>query len=239
MRLLTWNLNHRAAQRIIPDWVPIAIGNQNPDLVVITEYVQGDTHSKFVRALAVQGLPHTQVSMRTEGQNQILIASKSILSSGCIHGLDLHPAVPSNTLHVFVDDYQIQLIGFRMPAFKSKDRKMKRTVWEWLISTSRSLESHRAIVTGDLNTALGDSTNYCGDCLPVLTQYGWQHAIPADGFSWKSARHGTLRRIDHTFLSPIMPAGSSKYLWDFESMATDAASARVGVPDHAMLIVDF
>lgn len=239
MRLLTWNLNHRAARRAIPDWVSIAIGNQNPDVVVMTEYVQGDAHSGFITDLAGQGLLHTQVSTRTEGQNQILIASRSPLSLGGIQGPELHPAVPPNTLHVVVDDLQLQLIGFRMPAFASKDRKIKRAVWEWLISASRSLEPHRTVLTGDLNTAVGDSDNYCGDCLPVLPKHGWQHAIPDEGFSWKSARHRTVRRIDHTFLSPSMPSARSNYLWDFESLAPDAGSARVGIPDHAMLVVDF
>lgn len=239
MRLLTWNLNHRAARRAIPHWVSAAIGNQQPDLVVLTEYVESDAHGAFVDALAQQGLLHAQVSKRTAGHNQILIASKTPLLHGHINGPALHPAVPSNTLHVVAKDLGCQVIGFRMPAFESKDWAIKRAVWEWLIQASRSLEHNPTVVTGDLNTAQGDSAKFCGDCLSVLAQHGWQHAIPAEGFSWRSARHGTVRRIDQTFLSPGMPPASGRYLWDFESIAPDASSGRVGIPDHAMLIVDF
>jgi len=205
----------------------------------MTEYVQGDRHEAFIAELASHGMPFAQISKRTVGHNQILIASKLPLLVGDITGPDIHPAVPPNTLHVIAEDLNIQVLGFRMPAFESKDMDIKRAVWEWLIAASRTLESHRGIMTGDLNTAIGDSKNYCGDCLPVLPEYGWQHAIPADGFSWKSVRHGTVRRIDHTFLSPFISTASARYLWGFEAMSPDAGSGRVGIPDHAMLIVDF
>jgi hypothetical protein len=41
MKLLAWNLNHRAAPRRIPSWIAIAINEQAPDVLVLTEYVEG------------------------------------------------------------------------------------------------------------------------------------------------------------------------------------------------------
>lgn len=239
MRLLTWNLNHRAASRRIPDWVSVAIEQQAPDAVVLTEYVQGPSHAAFCERLARIGLPHLQVSQRTEGHNQVLIASATPLQAGSIQGPALHPAVPSNVLHVHLPQHQLQLLGIRMPAFKPEDRAIKRAVWEWLNRISRTLEPGPAVVSGDLNTALGDKPSHAGDCLQVLPRAGWQHAIPETGHSWRSARYGTLRRIDHSFLAPGMPPARSRYLWDFQALAPEAPSGRVGIPDHAMLVVDF
>ena len=93
--------------------------------------------------------------------------------------------------------------------------------------------------TGDFNTALGDQDAYCGDCLDVLPGSGWQHVVPPDGFSWRGGKDGKERRIDHTFLSPGMPRAQGRYLWDFQTLSPEAGSGRVGIPDHAMLVVDY
>jgi hypothetical protein len=241
MRLLTWNLNHRAARRTMPEWVTHAIVDQSPDVAVLTEYVEADGHGAFVAALAEGSLPYAEVSERTVGHNQVLIVSKTPLTACTPKGLPLHPAVPSNILHVVMGDTGFHLIGCRIPAFRkdSEGRALKRAVWDWLIQAGRGVEASPAAVAGDLNTQLGDSTRNCGDLVPVLAQRGWQHAIPDSGCSWKSAQLGAMRRIDHTFLSPPVAAARARYLWDFEGLASVAGVGRPGVPDHAMLVVDF
>jgi hypothetical protein len=48
VKILTWNLNHRAARRSIPIWVSRAIVAEAPDVVVLTEYVAGADHDRFL-----------------------------------------------------------------------------------------------------------------------------------------------------------------------------------------------
>ena len=120
MRLLTWNLNHRAARRRIPDWIGAAITSQNPDVIVLTEYVEGDDHERFVSQLASQGLKSCDQSAKTPGQNQILIASRHGLRLGALNAPPLHESVPSNFLHVVLEDSGINVLGFRMPAFEAE-----------------------------------------------------------------------------------------------------------------------
>ena len=45
VRLLAWNVNHRMRPRHIPTWVAEIIGEQRPDIVVLTEYVEGPDHA--------------------------------------------------------------------------------------------------------------------------------------------------------------------------------------------------
>lgn len=241
MRLLTWNLNHRAAQRAIPAWVPAAIAEQRPDVAVLTEYVEGPAHDGFLAELAAFELGYPVFSRKTPGHNQILVASKTPLTQHKLEPPPIHAAVPSNTLHVVEDTLGFHLVACRIPAFdkSAAGRATKRAAWDWLIKTGLAVGAHPAAVTGDLNTAAGDSARDCGDLVPVLAKHGWQHAIPPDGFSWKSARSRSERRIDHTFLSPPVPRARSRYVWDFHLMAPEARSGRVGLPDHAMLVVDF
>ncbi len=241
MRLMTWNLNHRAARRPIPGWIPVAIGEQQPDVAVLTEYVQGPAHDGFLADLAGIGLKYPKFSTKTPGHNQILVVSKTPLTQRALEWPAIHAAVPSNTLHVVEATLDLNVIACRIPAFDkgAAGRAAKRAVWERLIQTGLALGSHPTAVTGDLNTATEDSARDCGDLLPVLAEHGWQHGIPPDGFSWKSTRSGAERRIDHTFLSPPVPKAKARYVWDFEAIAPDAGSGRVGLPDHAMLVVDF
>ncbi len=236
MRLLTWNLNHRAARRHVPSWIATAIAAQTPDVIVLTEYVEGEDHEQFVAQIASIGLTSIERSSQKSGQNQILIASRYGLRRGALHAPPLHEAVPSNVLHVFLEEPGIHVLGLRMPAFAAKDRSIKRETWKWLIDAGALLQPHPSIITGDLNTALGDSVSYCGDCLEQMAGSGWHHALPASGFSWKSARHGTERRIDHAFFSPAFLVLQAKYLWDYQALSDDSTTGKVGIPDHAMLL---
>ena len=52
MRVLSWNLNHRAALRRVPSWIAKAVELQRADVAVFTEYVAGTDHDRFVGELS-------------------------------------------------------------------------------------------------------------------------------------------------------------------------------------------
>ena len=239
MRIITWNLNHRAARRKMPTWIMKAIESQNPDIIVLTEYVEGDDHTKLLTALAAHGLRSWCVSPRTPGENQILIASRQPLRRGDLIAPPIHKSVPSNFLHVVVGSSDLDVLGFRMPAFEGKERPIKREVWGWLLSAAETLRSHPAVIIGDFNTAPDDDATDCGDCMNQLSRDNWQHALPSSGFSWKGGQKPIERKIDHIFLSPVLPLARAEYDWGFHSLAPDAASRKVGIPDHAIVLATF
>ena len=65
MKLLAWNLNHRAARRQIPSWIAAAINEQAPDILVLTEYVEGPDHDFFLASLNANGLSEFSCSTRS------------------------------------------------------------------------------------------------------------------------------------------------------------------------------
>lgn len=240
MRILTWNLNHRARQRRIPEWVVPAMAAQFPHLVVLTEYVAGPDHEKFLAGLASVGLICNHISVTEGAHNQVLMASRESLTSGTITGpLSIHPSLPSNVLHVVLENSGMDVLGFRMPAYIPRNNALKRATWQWLQGAAAQLQSYRAVIVGDLNTAPGDPESRCGDCLDALIRAGWQHAAPATGYSWKHGASGSERKLDHAFCSRLLVSERAEYSWSFQSMGEDAASAKVGRPDHAMLITEF
>lgn len=238
MKLLAWNLNHRAARRRIPAWIAAAIANEAPHVLVLTEYVEGPDHDLFLSALRGMGLLHHKLSLSEGRHNQILIASQEKLRDGELAPPPLHPAVTSNALHVRCVESGIDILGFRIPAFKPKDRQLKRQTWNWLLGAAEVLAVRKSVIAGDLNTAKGDSKAYCGDCIENLCALGWTHALPTTGYSWRHQASRKERAIDHAFLSPALSFTSTEYSWGFQKLAGPIWTGSVGQPDHAMHVTE-
>ncbi|MFT4046479.1 MAG: hypothetical protein QM661_07240 [Solimonas sp.] len=149
----------------------------------------------------------------------------------------IHSSVPPNALHIVVPETGLNILGFRMPAFIGPDaNRLRRLTWEWLLEASDYLRDKPAVIAGDFNTAVGDRSSKCGDCFGLLEQRGWVHARPESGCSWRH-NGGSERSIDHAFLTPALAGWHSEYSWSFRDRSPEAAMSKVGVPDHAMLIV--
>jgi endonuclease/exonuclease/phosphatase (EEP) superfamily protein YafD len=239
MKLLAWNLNHRAARRSIPSWIAAAICEQAPDVLVLTEYVEGPDHDFFLAGLSANGLSKFSCSTQPGHENQVLIVSRDLQRQHEPAAPDIHPSVPSNILEVSLGSPSLTVFGFRMPAFEAKDHALKRLTWNWLLGEADRLRAGSALIVGDFNTAPGDSEARCGDCLAKLIQTGWQHARPASGYSWRHPQSRTERQIDHIFLSASLVPRRVEYLWEFERLAPEGTSGKVGRPDHAMLLCEF
>jgi endonuclease/exonuclease/phosphatase family metal-dependent hydrolase len=239
MRVLAWNLNHRAAQRNVPGWIAEAIASFDPDAAILTEYVEGPDHRRFLADLAARGLTHVLLTEQTKKQNQVLIASREPQRLGDLAAPAIHPAVPPNALNVVLEDLGLHILGFRLPAFIGSERSLKRRTWEWLLDAAAELRDRPAVIAGDFNTAPGDAIADCGECLEVLQESGWHFARPTVGYSWRHAKSGATRQIDHAFLSPALALKRAEYSWRFHDLAPGAASGKVGLPDHAMLLTDF
>ena len=132
------------------------------------------------------------------------LRAKYPITLGAITAPDLSWLKP-NTLHVRIKELELEVLGVRIPAYKTSD-VTKRQVWEWLLDAARTLQNKRAIITGDLNTQLGDPPKYCGDCIERLAST-WTHAVTECTFRTLS---GHERTIDHAFFSPSVSVTSPK-----------------------------
>lgn len=144
--------------------------------------------------------------------------------------------MPPNLLHRQLSVSGVHVVGFRMPAFAKAERAFKRTTFAWLLDAAESLLAAPALIIGDFNTAPGDPPRECGDCLEAFQRRGWRLAVPPLGHSW-ATRAGRGRRIDFALVSPGLAVTELAYSWRFRDLGEDAASGKVGRPDHAMLLV--
>jgi hypothetical protein len=219
-------------------WVSRAIAAEAPDVVVLTEYVVGADHDRFLGELTAAGLSHSAVTSLVGRSNQVLVAARQPIEPGLLVAPDFHPSVRPNFQHVRLLVDAIEVIGFRMPVFEVSERPMKRRTWDWLITALRKVRDRPAIIIGDFNTAPGDSTKTCGDCIELLIAEGWTAHVAAEGYSYRRAPDTVGRRIDLAFTSPTLVGAGATYSWVFQMLAVDAVSGSVGRPDHAMLFLE-
>jgi hypothetical protein len=92
MKVLAWNLNHRAARRRIPSWIATAINEQAPDVLVLTEYVEGPDHDSFLATLNANGLCTTCCTPQPGRENQLLIGSRDTQRRYELVAPDIHPS---------------------------------------------------------------------------------------------------------------------------------------------------
>jgi endonuclease/exonuclease/phosphatase family metal-dependent hydrolase len=235
MRIVAWNINHRTREIKIPEQLAEAIAALVPDVIVLTEYVDGPTRSAFHASLAQQGFDSLLISERRPCENQVLMASRTPLEAGPIRAPEIAPSVPSNVLHVCLRDEGIEILGIRVPDY-SKDPKTKRTCWDWIIETAKSVRDRPFVMIGDFNTDPKYPPSRCGDCIAKLVADGWQLASPADGASfWTLNGHAVC--IDHAFVSGLLRVDGACYVTKHDGHIF-AGKEPGALSDHAALVVD-
>jgi len=235
MRLLTWNVNHRATRKRIPEGMSDAIGSLSPDVVVLTEYVPGPTREEFVAGLGSVGLGNVMTTPRVAGQNSILIASRTPLVSGDIFTPAIDPAFPSNGLHVHVPRHDIEILGLRIPDY-SRSPALRRECWDWIESVASALRFRPSAILGDLNTDPSYPQTRCGDRFGRMESHGWSQAKPS-GSSYWTVRGSQGRQLDHAFLSPHFQIHDATYIRESSSF-TFAGPGTEALSDHAPLLVE-
>jgi endonuclease/exonuclease/phosphatase family metal-dependent hydrolase len=233
---MAWNLNHRARAKAIHPKLVEAIASLAADVIVLDEYVHGDTRRPFLDQLAEHDLSYQLVSHITpQGENHVLIASRSPIELGSIQARAIEKSMPSNFLHVLLPRYGCEILGLRIPDY-SKRPKMKRTCWDWIIEMAATVKDRPFVMIGDFNTDPDDPSSLCRDCIAKLADNGWQLASPKEGASWWSTNRKPFR-IDHAFVSRHLDVLESRYVagfGGFGSLGNDEDS----LSDHAPLLIE-
>ncbi len=233
MRILVWNLNHRARARRIPGWVAEEIALVGADLVCLTEYVEAQDHERFAGELALSGLAHCVCSAAVKGQNQVLLAARTPLGIEPLADPGIHESVPSNIAQARLTGFGLTAIGFRMPCYNHRGSAATKVLTrDWLCGTIVPMVA-AGFLMGDFNIDPADSAARCGDTFRLLESAGWTHALPAEGASF-----GKTRRIDHLLFKGPGRLTKAWYSWDFLRHIPSSDLVPVGQPDHAMLIVE-
>ncbi len=237
MRLLAWNLNHRARPRVVPEGVSRAIAALAPDVAVLTEYVSRNSHERFIGQLAALGLPHAMASGKVPGQNQVLVASRQRFERGSLRAPDIEPAFPPNVLHVTLPEAGVGILAMRVPDYSHK-APLRRACWDWIESTAATVRHAPFVILGDLNIDPGYPPKQCGDRIPRLVASGWHWALPPQGGSFWPLKGGTPKRLDHAVVTRHFHRVSAAYVEEVDGIRLGARGGRGALSDHAALVVE-
>jgi len=215
LRIVTWNLNHRAKRRSIPNTVARGILSLQPDVLVLTEYVEGDDHSPFCGELCAEGLTTTMTTEPVRGENQVLIASRVTAkklvpgSEGAVFPPRSLGVAHLNWLHVRLNSPSVDIVGMRVP--EHKKGATRGSYWKWFESEIDPLFQRASLIIGDFNC--DPNSNKTGTrALRELRQRGWQWSDPdpQGEMSYRGAKCAS--RIDHVLASPSVEVISARYV---------------------------
>ncbi|MHB8908647.1 MAG: endonuclease/exonuclease/phosphatase family protein [Syntrophales bacterium] len=232
MKLITWNINHRARRKHIPPSMAAAITSLSPDVIILTEYVPGPSHESFMEELATRGLGHISMSPYAYRENQILIAANSHLASGVLEAPAIAASVPSNFIHVHVRDNGLNIIGMRVPDY-SKQPLIRHRCWDWIESIAKGMVKEPCVLMGDFNTDQSYPPSRCGNRLSNIVTAGWQHAIPSLGSSYLPVTGGSGKKLDHAFVTEHFLIRSAEYIWESNGYVF-AGKVPGALSDHAV-----
>ena len=234
MRIIAWNVNHRTNAKPLPRELPDALAVLHPHVIVLTEYVPGRDHEGLCGQLGARGFPYIHMSELSPGHNQVLIGTRSPSRRGRLRLGEPTPNADSNFLHVQMDVEQLDVVGFRVPAYQDSQRRAK--YWGRFSKRVRSLVDRRIVVAGDFNTHVGRQTCPGAQELRSLRDAGWQLITPSGNGSYYGPK-GKITPIDHALVGQKLRVVSAEYI-SGKGPFRFGGTPDPAMSDHAVLAIE-
>jgi hypothetical protein len=203
-------------------------------VAVLTEYVEGPDHNAFCAALTAGGLSARFNSLGQGRHNQVFMASRSVANLGTCAPPGTLSHAASNCLRVRLVSPLLDLIGVRVPMYKSITEI--RSYWDWFSAAIEPLLASASVVIGDLNADPRHAKGPASECLRRLVSTGWQLPDPVGPWSYISTT-GLTSRLDHALVSPDLTITRAEYIASANGFGF-AGIGRGCLSDHTPLILD-
>jgi hypothetical protein len=157
MKIVAWNIGHQAVKKAIRvEMIPALVECFNPQIIVLTEYVEGDDANRrdIIRnALIAQkfDIRNIHTTPYVSGNNSVLVATRMPSTKVGAPAAPLTTHAASNYLHVSIPDLQIELVGSRAATNLRSSTDLKCKYWKWLADNFNAIKSPRVIAIGDFN----------------------------------------------------------------------------------------
>jgi hypothetical protein len=239
LHFAAWNLNHRTGKKAIPPAVIHAIAALDIDVLVLTEFVDGDHHARFKDSLKDIGFDSLAVSVKASRQNQVLIAARSPLADDGLLPLPGHTeAATTNWLHRRLPELKLEVVGFRAPMYLDADDRAG--YWRQVEDIARAARDRHVIFLGDFRCDPHTQLRVGDALFPRLTADGFTLAQPKGDWSYH-AGHGSSggTRVDHALACPDLTLTDARYLYKAgrHTLAGPVTNHGDALSDHALLSI--
>lgn len=236
MKIASWNLNHRSVRKNIPQGVLDVIGELAPDVLVLTEYVDDDSHEGFKDGLTKHGFSKISVSKSIKGHNQVLIASRSGHSLGTMLAPVPDSHAETNYLSVHIDGADLEIIGLRAPAYEKKSEI--NAYWTALAQSMEGAADRRVLIIGDVNGDPANPRSLGGTHMNAMRERGWMIPAPSGEWSYSSTDGMFRSRIDHVLATPGVGDISASYIIEVGQYVAAGSKEVEPLSDHAILMAE-
>lgn len=200
LKILSWNIRQGGGSRLFQ--IIAKIKSENADIIVLSEYRNGNTGTKLRSSLLSIGYRHQVVTGAKDGVNSVLIVSKFAAGSELYADADIN--YTHNIATAVFSAFKV--MGVYLP------HKKKNVLLPYINNLVKSDDSHY-IVTGDYNTGknhidqVGKSFWYEEEIFK-LEQNGYVDAFRyfhgnIKEYSWYS-HQGNGYRYDHTYVDEAL-----------------------------------
>lgn len=233
MKVVAWNLAHQARKRPIPDFLVEVVADLEADTVLLNEYVDDESREPFKAAMLDAGYRWQAVSFTPARHNQVFAASRFPFEVGDLQLPRFDGSAISNFLHLQFEDFPVEMVGIRAPAYTKKADW--NAYWDELAGIMHSARNRPILFAGDVNY---DPFKQVGQpeagTIPFHLCEGY--AIPNPSGEWSFLAHsGNGSRIDHVMHTPEVAVMDVEYLDWIRGQFLAGEKHKKPVSDHAVL----
>ncbi|UCZ61898.1 endonuclease/exonuclease/phosphatase family protein [Mycolicibacterium phocaicum] len=239
--VVSWNVAHQIYERPIPHSLGAALIHINADVMFLTEFVDGSSRRSFRRQLHDAGYIHQAITKAPAKHNRVFAASRVPFNLGDIappqieEDKDGDAFAVSNFMHLQVSNSAIELIGLRIPAWRTA--ATKRDYRNALTGILHSAADGRALtVAGDLNV---DPFKTVRDhqirSVPFPDAAMYSVERPSGAWSFTNHNGANKTSIDHVLHTDSARVTDVRYIYDALGIQLAGPKSQQPISDHAVL----
>ena len=239
MRVVAWNLAHQIRQRPIPSDVPALLESMGADVVLLNEFVDGPTREAFRDAMRERGFEWQAVSPTPAVHNQVFAAARLPFVVGDLKpptlGDRMDGSAIAGFLHIRFEDGDIEIVGFRAPAYKKAADV--RAYWAEFTTIMAGAADRSILFAGDVNK---DPFKRAGTpWAPSISLAACPaYTVPNPAGEWSFRDPGgrwVPTRIDHVLHTSALAVNDVRYVAEHGGRALAGLKTEHPISDHAAL----
>ena len=233
MKVIAWNLAHQVRKKPIPDHLVDVIADLEADTVLFNEYVDHESREPFKAAMCDAGYNWQAVSFTPARHNQIFAASRFPFEVGDLNPPQFDGSAISNFLHLKFEDFPVEMVGLRAPAYKKKADW--NAYWDELAGIMASASDRSILFAGDVNY---DPFKRAGQPKAMTVPFhlcdGYFIPNPSGDRSFL-AHSGNGSKIDHVIHTKTVKVVDVEYLDRVREWFLTGERDNKPISDHAVL----